>query len=313
MIARAGRCGCAAPAGAPRRTRRGRGVLLLEVLLSLVLLVVGLAVVGLQIQKALQAARLARERTRAAFLLESKLAEFDARLIQPELERYGTFGLGIPNLGWALHVEPTEIPDVFFVTLSVFEADLVGDEDLGEMPEGARVLATAYTWRATPATIDLTGGRLAGGPGSNGLPGSGGAGGGQGTSGLPPGLEELLAMLEEVLGETGLDLSRIDPSVLAKLPLDALQDVLPMLVGVLGQSGVDQLLGQAGLGGGGSGSSGLAGGAGGGSSGSGAAGGDAGGGAGSGQLPANASLEEQMQFMQETIRRLQEERGGGRR
>ena len=138
-----------------RSTRRHCGFMLLEVVVAIGLLVLGMAVIGAQIQTSLwrthQTDRLARE----VFLAESKIAELDTGLIEPEQEIEEDFGRLFPAYAWRLTLEPTEAEELFFIQLEILYDPARDPEEDFDFEE-AEVAQVFYTLRAAPRPLDLT-------------------------------------------------------------------------------------------------------------------------------------------------------------
>ncbi len=136
-----------------------RGYVLLETVIATGLLIVGLAVIGAQVQSADTSVRKMDRELRAMLLAEQQLAELDLGLIEldslDEVEE-GDFGSRQPDWGWLMTTEPTVVEGLFRLRIDIFYLPLDGDyqEDSFEYDEAERMF-TAYTFRATPRSIDF--------------------------------------------------------------------------------------------------------------------------------------------------------------
>lgn len=204
-------------AGAIRRARCGRrGVMLLEVVVALGLLVFGLAVVGLQIDTGLKIAKTNRLYTQAMMLVDSKLSEVEAGVIQPDMlerEVKGDFGIIYPGFTWRIEIEPTEIEGFYMAKIEIGYCENAVEAQINdpmmeidiEDPDTV-IVRTAYRLFPEPADINLErdygltqeamdalladlegldpmGGDAGGGGGGDAGGGGGGAGGGGGGGG----------------------------------------------------------------------------------------------------------------------------------
>ncbi len=148
--------GCARTPVGPGRGRCG--YLLLEVVIALGLLVVGLSAIGMQVQTSYETTHETARMLRAMNLAESKMAELESGLIldidsaiEDDLEE--EFGRLFPDFAWRLRLDPTETPELWAVRLDILH---LHREDVDEEFDfdGAAILFTIRTLRASPATID---------------------------------------------------------------------------------------------------------------------------------------------------------------
>jgi len=171
------------------------------------LLVLGLATIGSQLQESFDTSVRMQRMLRSVNLMESKLAELDARLIpdiedaiQDDLEH--EFGRLFPDYGWRLRIEPTQTPDLWLVKLEILyqrREDVEEEFDFDAAP----VVHTVYTLRATPATIDPS--RDFGAD------------------------EDTMKKLSDAFGGTDIDPTQLDLRLLAGQPLESLIGVLQTL------------------------------------------------------------------------------------
>ncbi|NLX12236.1 MAG: hypothetical protein GXY44_01090 [Phycisphaerales bacterium] len=221
-----------------------RGVVLLEVVVSLGLLITGLALVGMQVNQGLETARESDLRTRALMLVDTKFAELAAGVLEPESDDdilVGDFGVVYPGFGWMMEFEQTETDNLLAVTLTIsYDGDLRAEQianperesDLDEkdvLKDGA-VLAVAYRLWPKPADInmsrdygvDLTELTEGGGPGEDGEGSYG--------SGFLDQIAALLAEYPDIIKSDG----SIDIRALSALPAEEfmeLSSILQMLTG----------------------------------------------------------------------------------
>jgi len=190
-----------------------RGAMLLEVVVSLGLLVFGLAMVGAQIRSSLEVAYNDDIQTRAILLADTKISELTAGGV--EIESYddeykGYFGIAYPGYTWRITIEPTETDDFYMATLEIgYNAGLVDQQiDLPEMEldfedVGTKIVRTVYRLFPSPAVMDLE---------------------------RDFGVSQ--EVIDEIAGELpipGIDLNNLDPRMLANLPSEILEELLPML------------------------------------------------------------------------------------
>jgi len=138
-----------------RSLRIHHGFMLLEVVVAVGLLVLGMAVIGAQIQSSLLLTHETDRLARVVFLAESKIAELDTGLIEPEQEIEEDFGRLFPAYAWRMTIEPTEEEELFLITLEILydpTRDVEEDFDFDE----AAVERVYYTLRAAPRPLDLT-------------------------------------------------------------------------------------------------------------------------------------------------------------
>ncbi len=142
-----------------------RGVMLLEVIVALGILVFGLAMVGLQINSGLQVAQKNRLYTQAAMLVDSKLDEVEAGVVQPDLieqEVKGDFGILYPGYTWRVEIHPTEIEDFYMAEIQIGYRQGAVEEQIRDPKsvidiedQDTKILRTAYRLFPKPADINL--------------------------------------------------------------------------------------------------------------------------------------------------------------
>lgn len=204
-----------------RAAGRLRGVMLLEVLVSLALLAFGMAVVGLQIQTGLQMARTADLNTRAVMLIDTKFSELDAGVLVPQTiegEIDGHFGLAYPGFAWRVDIEPTETRDLFMATVEIKYSEEVRQEQLRNPDVDVdfedprfRLLRSAHRLIPSPPDVNF-----------------------ERDMGMT---QEQIQELSEHVPVPGIDLRNIDPRMLANLDDELLAELMPMLEEMLGQGG----------------------------------------------------------------------------
>lgn len=128
--------------------------MLLEVVISIGLLVLGLAVIGAQFQNSYVTAHENDRTVRALMLAESKLAELDTGLILPEELIEEDFGYVFPEYAWRMRIEPTHTPELNAITIQILHQPARNVEEEFDF-QGAKVVETLYTFRATPRPFDL--------------------------------------------------------------------------------------------------------------------------------------------------------------
>ncbi len=192
--------------------------MLLEVGVSIGLLVFGMAVVGLQINSGLDAARHTDINTRALMLVDTKMGELDAGVIEAQgiddiLE--GDFGLVYPGYAWRMRFETTETDDLYMVTLEIGYNEEIGkyqvesgSNDYEIEFEETRVIRTAHRLVVKPAKVDL-----------------------ERDFGFT---EEDVAKFMEQVPIPGFDPTDIDPRMIAQLDTSMLEEFLPFLEQLLG-------------------------------------------------------------------------------
>ena len=204
-----------------------RGIVLLEIIISIAVLALGMVAIGGQISQALRAAQRADRLARGVLLAESIITELDSGLIFPEREQEGDFyllGFGTQYDGWAWRLLIDESPflgredrdqGMFLVSVELYYGDL---ELTGDDLDAKERVYSVYTLRPEPGNVNLVE-----------------------DLGLDPeDLEALSALLPE---SAGLDLTGpLDPAMLAGLDFDGLlADILPNLppevMNLLGASG----------------------------------------------------------------------------
>jgi len=187
-----------------------RGVVLLEVVIAIGLLAVGLAVIGAQFQSSYLAAEQTDLTVRGMMLAESKLAELDTGLIIPEELIEQDFGALFPEFAWRMRIEPTQTFDLNSVSIQILYDPLRTHFEEDYDFARAKVVQSLYTFRATPASIDL-----------------------QRDFGLT---DDDAAKLNERLPGGLFDVNNINPRLFADLDLQELVQILPALLEVFGVS-----------------------------------------------------------------------------
>jgi hypothetical protein len=144
---------------------RRRGVMLLEVIVALGLLVFGLSIVGLQINSGLKIAQSNRLHTQAMMLVDSKLDEVEAGVIQPnmlEREVKGDFGIMYPGFSWRMEIDPTEIEGFYLATMTIGYRESAVKDQINDPKKqitfedaDTQTLRTAYRLFPKPADINL--------------------------------------------------------------------------------------------------------------------------------------------------------------
>ncbi len=185
-----------------------RGVVLLEVIVALAILILGMAAVGMQMNIGLRIAGDSQTATRAVMLAETTMARLDAGDIQfvPNDEIEEDFK-EYPGWAYRLYIDPTDTPDFNMVTLQILYKPGVAFEETPDF-ESMDVVHTSYTLRATPARLDL-----------------------QRDAGLT---QEQLQQATDEVQLPGFDPTNIDPTILASLDAQMLQELLPQLMKLLG-------------------------------------------------------------------------------
>lgn len=184
-----------------------RGVVLLEVVVSLGILLMAMAVIGLVFNNGQHNLQMSERRTRAMMLTDRLVAEMDTGYLElEEQEQSGFFGVeGEQGMSWRVEVNPDEqITGLLNVDLHIY----MGDPD-GPDEERLRILST-HVHRAEPMGLDF-----------------------ERDFGFD---EEQIAQLTDAIpgGEAVLDPTDFDPRELASLDLDTLVDILPALLEALG-------------------------------------------------------------------------------
>lgn len=215
------------------RTRRHerRGSALLEGIVALAILALGIAVIGGQMNAGMRSVTETRDLGRALMLTRSKLAELESGLIQPEEEIEGNFGKVYPGHAWRMEILPTQTPDLFQVRIDVLEGVLDAPMDSNNDDVDVQyamvdendphIIYSAFTYRITPATVDL---KRDFGFSDDQLAQLGGGG----EDGVIPGFD--------LTGE-------FNPADLLDLPLEDLLQLIPLLAQALGGNLGGQLAG----------------------------------------------------------------------
>ena len=138
-----------------KRSNAHSGFMLLEVVLAVGLLVLGLSVIGAQMQRSYFRAHDTDTVARVVFLAESKLAEIDTGLIEPEREIEEDFGRLFPQYAWRLTMEAAGLPELYFFELEILHDPLREVEDDFEFND-AEVAARFRFLKAAPRPLDLT-------------------------------------------------------------------------------------------------------------------------------------------------------------
>ena len=247
-----------------------RGVMLLEVLISIALMVFGLAVIGIRLSTSLETARKNELWTTGMLLAETKMAELQAGAVpfkSTEDHLAGYFGIRYPGYSWRIEIEPCEIDNLYLMKLDIAYNPNVVEEQIANPDleldfddEGAQIIRTVYRLVPTPADLDLT---RDFGIDLEGLQEQAGSGGGQGGEGGEGGggagdlwslINDFLTQHPEILNENG----GIDLQAVKNLPAEDFQlamEILQQFVGRGAQLGglEDQLRENLGEGGGGQG------------------------------------------------------------
>ncbi len=196
-----------------RRSRRGRaaaalrGVVLLEVVISLGILLMAMAVIGLVFNNGQHHLRLSERRTRAMMLTDRLIAEMDTGYLElEEQEQSGFFGLeGEPGMSWRVEVDPDDtIQGLLNVDIHIYMGDPDGPEE-----ERLRILTT-HVHRAEQMGLDF-----------------------ERDFGFD---EDQITQLTDAIpgGVAVLDPTDFDPRELASLDLDSLVEILPALLEAFG-------------------------------------------------------------------------------
>lgn len=193
---------------------RRPGYLLLETVLGTGLLIVGLAVLGAQVQESDSAVRKMDLKVRALLLAELQLAYMDTGLF--EVDSLGEveeedFGPRYPQFAWRLTTEETVTESLYRLRLDILY-DFQRQDDFSEFKyDDAEMLTTFYLLRAQPKPIDFAE-----------------------DFGYTEEEIESLSQRLAATGVEGLDVNDFDPTLLAKLELEELIDVLPVLIEAFG-------------------------------------------------------------------------------
>ncbi len=145
----------------PQSAWRRRGALLLEVILALTILFMGMAVIGIQLQTSIATGHENERMTQALMLAEAKLGQLDAGAINLQREMgsdgvlEGDFGKSFPGYFYRFTIEPHKnLEDIFEVTTEILSGPYEDDLEPGDI-EDAQVMVTLYSFRPTPATLNL--------------------------------------------------------------------------------------------------------------------------------------------------------------
>ena len=189
-----------------RRSSAQSGFMLLEIVLAVGLLVLGLSVIGAQMQQSYFRAHETDTVARVVFLAESKLAEIDTGLIEPEQEIEEDFGRLFPEYAWRLKMEPAGLPEMYFFELEILHDPLREIENEFEFDD-AEVAAKFRFLKAAPRPLDLTA-----------------------DFGLDDdAAEDLNARLAD-LGGGALDVHDFNPSLFRDMEMEDLLEILPALM-----------------------------------------------------------------------------------
>ncbi len=195
------------------RVDRRLGYILMDVVISIALLLMGLTFIGAQVQESREAAYASEDLTRVLMLAESKLAELDTGLIHFEQEAddevEGDFTLRFPDYGWRMRVVETATEGLRAITLEILYAPRESLEDEFDVDE-AEVVHRVYTMRADPPLLDM-----------------------ETDLGLS---EEMIIELSETLPVEFFDPPYFDPSILPRLDIEELMELMPSLIALFGDN-----------------------------------------------------------------------------
>ncbi len=200
-----------------KRARPLEGFMLLEVVIAIGLLVLGLAVIGAQIQQSSFRAHRTDEIARVVSLAESKIAEIDTGLVEPEQEIEDEFGRLFPEYAWRITLEQAGVPDLWLVKLEILRdptRDIEQDFDF----DVAQVEGVYYMLRLTPRRLDLTT-----------------------DFGMEDEQAEKLNENLSSLGGDAIDVHDFDPSLFKNLDMDQIAQMLPILMQAFGMKGSELL------------------------------------------------------------------------
>lgn len=190
---------------------RRAGYLLMDVVISIGLLLLGLTFIGAQVQKTQDSAHASEDLTKILLLAESKLAELDTGLIRLDQEAddeiEGDFTLRFPDYGWRLRVFETATESLRAFTLEILYARRDSLEDEFDV-DNAEVVHRVHTMRADPPLLDM-----------------------RTDMGLT---EEMIIELSETLPVEFFDPPFFDPSILPRLDMEQLMELMPSLIGLFG-------------------------------------------------------------------------------
>ncbi len=225
-----------------KRNPAHSGFMLLEIVVAVGLLVLGLAVIGAQVQDMYARRVQTRNIAREVFLAESKIAELETGLVEPEQEQESDFGRLFPEYGWRLTLEPAGARDedtddtasvadsmdelrtgLLFAKLEIFRDQLRTDPDdeFDFDSETAEVVQTFYMLYSVPQPLDLT---------------------------TDFGMTEEVAekLNEDLTGLVGadIDVHQFNPAALRDLDMETITEILPTLMQAFGmqQSEIMNLL-----------------------------------------------------------------------
>ena len=145
----------------PHLSPRRCGALLLEVILALTILFMGMAVIGIQLRTSIATGHENERMTQALMLAEAKLGQLDAGAINLDREMSsdgvleGDFGKSFPGYFFRFTIEPhDDLEDIFEVTTEILSGPHEDDLEPGDIQD-AEVMLTLYSFRPTPATLNL--------------------------------------------------------------------------------------------------------------------------------------------------------------
>jgi len=239
-----------------RRGAAGRGVVLLEVVLSMGILFLGMAVIGLQVHTGLDIARNVEFTLRANMLVDTLLAELDAGAVRPDTNDdriEGDFGIRAPGYAWRIGIEPTDTENLLMLTIQISynaeDAKEQMDDPEKEIEfDETQVLRTVYRLYPTPAQVNLErdfgitqedlqaffggGSDRASGGGEPGTERGGGEGPAGGLASLADQLGVDLSSFDFLFDESGFD-----PRQLAQLPEEDFLALTELLQELLSKGG----------------------------------------------------------------------------
>ncbi|MFO0973523.1 MAG: hypothetical protein U1A27_08810 [Phycisphaerae bacterium] len=201
----------------PRRTRgpARRGVLLLEVVLSLAIMLMAIAALGVAFGNSLASASKAERLTRAMLLTDDVLTRFDMGLFvqaqqNQQTEQTVSGALPVPGLTYELEVKPDEQePELLRVTATVF--DQTREQTATSEAERVPLLVT-HALRPKYKAVNL-----------------------KEDFGMTD--EQCKTLTDAIPGGTQvLDPENFDPTSLARMDMDSLTQFLPVIMAAL-QSG----------------------------------------------------------------------------
>lgn len=193
----------------PSAVRKHRALMLLEVVLALALLLIAITMVGVAFSNSDRNARNAVDKSRALMLTEQIVTRFDTGQFQDERDVSGQFGdEGPPGWAWTLKKEKdNNVEGMERVTLRIIEGDPSATAD------EQRPILTTYFLRAEKKNLNL-----------------------MEDFGLS---EEDVSQLTDAIpgGAAVLDPADFDPTSLARLDMETLQQMLPMIMQTLAAQG----------------------------------------------------------------------------